>query len=815
MPTPPKIKKITLSGFRAYLYEQDIDLPSGSSLVIYAPNGKGKSSLVDAIEFLFSGEGIVRRLGKSKSGTQAGKEALTHHDAKKLKITPFVQADFQSLPNLPQFKRLAEKPEQLPVEVVNLLSSVKVDFIIRGFELRKFVEAESPEQRYEAVASWFGFTPLLSTQESLRALRVNLNSAISDSTLMNQIHHEVQTLTSYGEQQWNEGKLVTWYNQKLLLPLDTELKIESLDSCEDAEKTLDERAADETSQTSSALNKTVSDQIKNLLGDSGATPPTVGHIDACSSAITTLKSALDHLENTKSLSEKSVFANVWREAKAVFSNPNTNFDLCPVCDVPLAQSPHKSKDGIKLKLEVSLSDLQTFHDAETALKTAKSAAEQKVRQVKHAVDGLVQLLKQTQHATMAASLSSVSSLCENYDYSGSAIELQDAKATLDQLKSIFSAPTTVPDKTKPSWKGALDALNKLKGLKERADSETKRKTEIEKIHTAVQNYATTVDGEVKKYVEGLIAALTDKINFFYKEIQTGVDRVPTIHLAFPPGDKKVQHQLNLLIDFSENRKGVHPSGYLSDSQVHTLAISIRLAAICLFNRGFPLIVLDDIVTSYDVDRRKAVVDLIAKHFTDYQIVIMTHDEQFFRLLDEQLNQAGWKFKRIMKIDPGYGPKYTDSRIHDEQIEALHKDEQSAANHIRQAEEEWLGRICRQFRLKASIPDVNRPYDYKRPELASALQEFLVSNDLMPPNVAGHQNPFLRSLQKNSVENLGSHFQENPQIYGSVGDEIGRWSNFKEFRNRFECTGCKKKRFKRPESVNRPLCYSCEQPFAFT
>lgn len=51
------IGSITLAGFRAFLEEQDFCLHNNGtplSLVIFAPNAKGKSSLVDSLEFYFS-----------------------------------------------------------------------------------------------------------------------------------------------------------------------------------------------------------------------------------------------------------------------------------------------------------------------------------------------------------------------------------------------------------------------------------------------------------------------------------------------------------------------------------------------------------------------------------------------------------------------------------------------------------------------------------------------------------------------------------------------------------------------------------------
>ena len=66
MPTPITIESFEVQGFRAYLKPQSFSLRTGSkptNLAIFAPNAKGKSSLVDAFEYYFSEDATLERLG--------------------------------------------------------------------------------------------------------------------------------------------------------------------------------------------------------------------------------------------------------------------------------------------------------------------------------------------------------------------------------------------------------------------------------------------------------------------------------------------------------------------------------------------------------------------------------------------------------------------------------------------------------------------------------------------------------------------------------------------------------------------------------
>ncbi len=318
---------------------------------------------------------------------------------------------------------------------------------------------------------------------------------------------------------------------------------------------------------------------------------------------------------------------------------------------------------------------------------------------------------------------------------------------------------------------------------------------------------------MRNYSQNIIDVLKTRTNEIFRAVHPETE-APDIRLELNPDARRPE--LTLLFDFAPNRQSVPPSGYLSDSQIHTLALSLRLAAIQIYNSDVPLIVLDDIVTSYDADHRRAIAGMLAEHFNDYQIIIVTHDERFFLYLQEQLPRDRWDYKRITHIDPGFGPRFHDHKISDGLIADRHKCDHSAANEMRQSEEEWLLQICRDFGVDVRIRDVHHFYEYSRAELAVALARFLKHISLTPPLVPGVKTRFLDTLQTGTVENFGSHFQDNPYGFGSVGDERARWREFRVFRDAFRCPACGRTRFKRPLGMTRPACRhsGCETQFAF-
>ena len=90
MADPYFLQLLGLSGFRAYLQPKIFDFSKKRCLAIFAPNGRGKSSVIDALEFMFSTDGTLERLGQRAINNQAGPTALAHNLAEEAKIAPAV-----------------------------------------------------------------------------------------------------------------------------------------------------------------------------------------------------------------------------------------------------------------------------------------------------------------------------------------------------------------------------------------------------------------------------------------------------------------------------------------------------------------------------------------------------------------------------------------------------------------------------------------------------------------------------------------------------------------------------------------------------
>jgi hypothetical protein len=508
-----------------------------------------------------------------------------------------------------------------------------------------------------------------------------------------------------------------------------------------------------------------------------------------------------------------LFQSVWQAAEPLFAGGNPP-EACPICETPIAASTAGSAETVHKHVSANLANLAQY----AAAKGRKDTTAESLRTIKARLDMALEMLIGALADHYPACVEAAKEYRVAIDAwaggdvpsSAAPIEaLSAAHAALD--KAIKDIEGRQGDHTYAKATAKIDALIEL-GAEYRLAMRVAQ--ELRKLSDALTAQSAQISGAIRVKVQSLLDRLQTPMNEIFAAIQG--PGAPPIRLELPKEDETNQQKLSLLIDFAQNRLGVQPSGYLSDSQIHSVALALRMAAVLAFNGRAPIIILDDIVTSYDVDHRRSIVQLLALKFAAHQVIITTHDERFFYYLKDILPDADWKYTRIIGLDPAFGPRFADHKVTDAMIETRWALGESAANEMRQAEEEFLLTLARDFGVQVRIRPLERPYKYDRSELASAVAAYLKGAGLTPNPVPGIANRFLTTLQKGEVENFGSHFSDDPGAFASLGDEKTRWKEFQQFREQFACSKCKGSRFQRPIQLTKPLCAkeNCETQFTF-
>ena len=113
--------------------------------------------------------------------------------------------------------------------------------------------------------------------------------------------------------------------------------------------------------------------------------------------------------------------------------------------------------------------------------------------------------------------------------------------------------------------------------------------------------------------------------------------------------------VELAINFYGSRQRP-PHGVLSESHLNSLAIALFLAMAESFNEQIGFLILDDVINSFDVEHRGRLAELLADGFADWQLIVLTHDQQFFEHLSRRA--PSWRKIEFTSWSHASGPRTT-------------------------------------------------------------------------------------------------------------------------------------------------------------
>ncbi|MFZ0698989.1 MAG: hypothetical protein WAN74_02180 [Thermoplasmata archaeon] len=212
------------------------------------------------------------------------------------------------------------------------------------------------------------------------------------------------------------------------------------------------------------------------------------------------------------------------------------------------------------------------------------------------------------------------------------------------------------------------------------------------------DHLTTVRKEV---VTGIYAEIRTDLMSFYGALHPGEDP-ESISLEV---DERRRASARLVMT-SFGHPESDPRAYASEAHLDTLGLCIFLAFARRFQSDFPLLVLDDVLTTVDGQHRLRVAGLLSSEFSSKQLIITTHDQVWFKELHEQFrsDRGDFHFIEFEKWNLETGPSLKDYKPRWDELEELFGDGTPlplVANACRQHLEWVLGKMC--STTKASLP----------------------------------------------------------------------------------------------------------------
>lgn len=166
----------------------------------------------------------------------------------------------------------------------------------------------------------------------------------------------------------------------------------------------------------------------------------------------------------------------------------------------------------------------------------------------------------------------------------------------------------------------------------------------------VANDAFTKAREVA--IQKVFVGIASTVITYYGKLHNvpGEEVAECTALELKPTSRAAAGGLKLAIEFLGLLQSKDPRAFLSEGHLDSLGLCLFLATVKLFNPPGTLLVLDDVLTSIDKEHRNRVGELLALEFKDYQIVLTTHDEYWFNQLGSVTKALGveknWSFQRL-------------------------------------------------------------------------------------------------------------------------------------------------------------------------
>ena len=136
------------------------------------------------------------------------------------------------------------------------------------------------------------------------------------------------------------------------------------------------------------------------------------------------------------------------------------------------------------------------------------------------------------------------------------------------------------------------------------------------------------------------------------------DVINDCYTTMNPGEKVEAIKLVPIKDTSDEMVGITmeykfydttrtlPKAYLSESHINCLGLSFFLASAKAYNKNNEFLILDDIISSYDKPHRARFIKLITQNFSDYQILLLTHEREFFELMSSEVKGKNWLIREF-------------------------------------------------------------------------------------------------------------------------------------------------------------------------
>jgi energy-coupling factor transporter ATP-binding protein EcfA2 len=612
-----RIEEIALSWFRGAGSEAVLRT-ANKSVVVYGANGSGKSAFADAVEYVV-GE---RRIGHLVHEYSGRRQELgirnTHAPSEQPTIVGirFGNGARVEVKIEPDGASSATCDSETTESVVRSWEVARL--ILRQDELSVFIH-KTKGGKYSALLPLLGLERLEQAAENLHRIEECVRQRGRLREAERQLDGRRATV-SQAFPEWDRETVDQHLDEMGTRYVDSELPEDFSEKVDAIGKAIDRRI--QSSEPDSKLHFC----LKGI--DSEGLP------DKLSKA----KTALQEAENVVDALLDRRIAVLEAASRFAESVPGDEEEvLCPAC-------------GRTIKADDFRRHLQ---DELSALKEARAARETALNEQKNFVDSLQGVLRQSRQAEAVQWLNTpaqeecrealVSLEAWNASQRGwSAEQMQTLAGCVAVICShVERATKTAPPSTSGLFedKKAVEAaacVEEICGLEQKC-------AEISAIAEALTSCEDAIRDAIKARTEAVVEGISDEVQHLWSRLHPE-EPIENVHLYIPgDADKSIDVGLRFY-----GKDQPSPRLTLSEGHRNSLGLCIFLALAKLDTAGAQAIILDDVVSSFDREHRGMLVDILLEDFPDRQVLLFTHDREWFSELRWRLPSARWNFMRLRR-----------------------------------------------------------------------------------------------------------------------------------------------------------------------
>lgn len=779
-----KIKSLRIRGLRGVKEEMTLPLAE-KSIVIYGDNGTGKSSITDAVEWFYYGK--IAHLSNEEIGKQ-GLEALRNFCLPDEKDC-LLEVNYSDS-SLDCSKHIQVKKSALKSEYDNknaafadfLKASEKENIILRYNQLVRFILSTKSEKLSD-LSDIIGYAEVTNVRSVLKKALNDVAKELKNKNFDGAINIQQANLLKQLNQNITSEEHFIKAISELVSPLKLGMKIETYKDIDDivaAIKKPVDQAIIEQQSFSTKMNDVASNFNSKL--------------DSIDSTYKEYEGQYVKLaEDVESL--KKIFLSTLLEAgKSLLEGGHYKENNCPLClqqkgtaqllketlqrleEIKTIKAEQSKLSKFKSQTEALINE--NIHELNALLKS-KHILEPDNRELKARIEGLIGALSRYLQET-AVNIGSGKKLKASADLRIGTRVLSEIASLCGQKQNQLKAQIKDDKFTDTVVKIELSksAYSQIGDLKKEKDLLEKQKASFDIIYSEF----------VKKQKDGLesfINNFSDTINEFYQFMNPG-EQVKEIKLVTIENQDELIG-LTVSFKFIGDAEVCPPQKYFSESHLNCFGLAFYLASVQAFNKKNGFILMDDVISSFDANHRKRFADLLLEKFADYQIILLTHERQWFEYVRSIVKGKNWLVNEIRWSEAnGTHIDESDADLR-QKIEAkiANNAEDDLGNNIRVYLERLVKHVAFNLKVKVAFQYNDENENRMCYEMLSELKGKLSKSSA---HFAIHDALLDRAMNSIFIGNKDSH---DGNYKPSMGDLKAFWKDVQDIENLFLCTGCKK------------------------